>query len=70
MEWFEYLDRRVHIETVNDNHYTGTVRDYTSNADNDDEGEYITVYPELGKWRNQPIALYPMDIKTIEIILR
>lgn len=68
MKWFEYLDRRVRIQTVDDNHYTGTVKDYTSNADNDGESEYITVYPELGKWRNQPITLYPVDIKTIEII--
>lgn len=68
MEWFEYEGKRIRAVDIENRVYVGLVKDYTSNEDNDGDGEYITVYPESGEWKNRPMGLYPEDVKLIEVL--
>ncbi|MQW23828.1 MULTISPECIES: hypothetical protein [unclassified Lactococcus] len=68
MEIVDYLAKRVKIVSIENKIWIGRVSDYTTSADNDDEGEYICITPESGKLQGQPVVFYPNEIKKIELI--
>ena len=67
MELVEYLGQTVRVTFKDGQILSGKIVDYTSSADNDDEGEYLTIRPQSGKLKGQPIVFYKGDFNQIVI---
>ena len=67
MELVDYLGKIVRVSFKDGQIFSGKIVDYTSSADNDDKGEYLTIRPQSGKLEGQPIVFYKDDFNQIVI---
>lgn len=68
VQFKDYFGKRVKVTFLSGNQLIGKIDDYTASIDNDDEGEYLTICPEEGKLKGEPVAFYENEIKTIAIL--
>lgn len=65
MTYDKYYGKRVKVIFNNGHEYIGQINDYTSNEDNDNQGEYWGLAPDDS---NEDFIFYSDEIKSIEVI--
>ena len=64
----DYLGKHVRVTFVDGQILTGIMNDYTTSADNDDEGELFGIRPESGSLKGQPVEFPPDEVSKIEVL--
>ncbi|MDG4961500.1 hypothetical protein [Pseudolactococcus raffinolactis] len=65
MTYDKFYGKKVNIIFNNGHNYTGIINDYTSDDDNDNQGEYWGLAPDDS---TDDFIFYPDEVKAIEII--
>lgn len=65
MDLASYLGKEVRVTFKDGAILSGRIIDYTTNEDNDDEGEYLVIRPQSGKLKDRSVAFFEHEIESI-----